>query len=58
MAKQLKCDCGFTAGGPDTTLEQLQNIAVQHVKDNHPDLLRQHGEAQLRAMSVNFIRDV
>jgi predicted small metal-binding protein len=58
MAKQLQCDCGFTATGPDTTVEQLQNIAVQHIKDTHPDMLQQYGEGQVRAMSGNFIRDV
>lgn len=58
MAKQLQCDCGFTAGGPDATAEQLKNIGVQHIKDNHPEMLQQHGEQQVRQTLGNYIRDV
>ena len=58
MAKQLQCECGFTAGGKDATMEQLQNIAVQHIKDVHPEMLREHGEPGVREMTPSFIHDI
>lgn len=57
MAKQLQCDCGFTAGGPDSTLEELQDVAVAHVKRTHPDLFQQQGEQGIRNMTPALLKE-
>lgn len=58
MAKVLECQCGFTAGGPDSTLDELRDVAVTHVKRNHPDLYAEHGDDGIRANTENFVREV
>lgn len=58
LGKRLECECGFAAGGPDTGLDELKDIAVAHIKVNHPDLLSEHGEEGVRANTESFVRDV
>lgn len=59
MGKQLDCDCGFVAGGPDTTVEELKEVAVVHVKTAHPDMLSQFGgEEGVRAATPGMVKDV
>ena len=59
MSKQLQCDCGFIAGGPDTTIEELQEVAVVHVKMVHADMLPQMGGEQgVRAATPSMLKEV
>lgn len=58
MAKQLNCDCGFYAGGGHTTLQELEDIAVQHTKAAHPEMLQQQGEKGIRAMTPKMVKEV
>lgn len=59
MAKVLECPCGFTAGGPDSSVEELGDIAVVHLKTNHPERIEEAGgEDAVRAATPQFVREV
>ena len=59
MGKQLECDCGFSAGGQDTIIEELQDVAIIHVKTVHPDMLQQMGgEAGVKAATPGMVKDI
>lgn len=57
MGKELLCECGFRAGGPDTSEEELGDLAVVHVRRVHPDLWQQQGEQGIRQMTPALLRD-
>ena len=59
MGKQLECDRGFSAGGPDTTVDELKDVAVIHVKTVHPDMLQQMGgEEGVKAATPGMLKDI
>lgn len=56
--KLLECDCGFRAGGSDTTLEELGDVAVIHLRTAHPERYEKLGEETIRDRVGEFVREV
>jgi predicted small metal-binding protein len=49
MAKVINCECGMTVrGGSD---DELADNAMQHVREQHPDMVGNVTREQLLAMS-------
>ena len=49
MAKLIKCECGTTVRGE--TDDELLDRAMQHVREQHPDMLGSVTRDQLLAMA-------
>ena len=57
MGMKMDCDCGFTASGTETSVEELQEIAMVHVKHVHPEMLAEAGEEGIRAKAAELITE-
>lgn len=57
MGKVLECQCGFNAGGPECTVDELKDVALAHIRVNHPELITEHGEEGVRDLTPRFVRD-
>jgi predicted small metal-binding protein len=49
MAKLIRCECGYVAGGE--TDDELLAAAERHIESDHPDLVGQVSRDDLLAMA-------